>query len=73
MADVYHTFFGIAGLALMGYPNLGKINPTWALPEDVVQRLLAQQQQRREEGSAQGADGPGAEQGADHGLAAGAR
>ena len=31
--DVYHTFFGIAGLALMGYPGLQAINPTFALPQ----------------------------------------
>lgn len=39
MADVYHTFFGIAGLSLMGYPNLAAIDPTWALPVEVVERI----------------------------------
>ncbi|GIL91468.1 hypothetical protein Vretifemale_19070 [Volvox reticuliferus] len=39
MADVYHTFFGIAGLSLMGYPGLAPIDPTWALPVEVVQRV----------------------------------
>lgn len=39
MADVYHTFFGIAGLALMGYPGLAAIDPAWALPVDVVARI----------------------------------
>lgn len=39
MADIYHTYFGIAGLSLMGYPGLVAIDPTWALPVDVVARL----------------------------------
>jgi len=41
MADIYHTFFGIAGLSLMGYPGLKAIDPTWALPCEVVQRIKA--------------------------------
>jgi geranylgeranyl transferase type-2 subunit beta len=42
MADVYHTFFGIAGLSLLGYTaGLKQIDPTYALPLDVVQRLRA--------------------------------
>jgi geranylgeranyl transferase type-2 subunit beta len=43
MVDVYHTFFGIAGLALMGYPGLEAIDPTYALPVSVVQRLKGRQ------------------------------
>ncbi|GAX76230.1 hypothetical protein CEUSTIGMA_g3674.t1 [Chlamydomonas eustigma] len=39
MADVYHTFFGIAGLSLMGYPGLKAIDPTFALPVEVVKRI----------------------------------
>ncbi len=39
MADVYHTYFGIAGLALMGYPGLTQVDPAWALPVEVVQRI----------------------------------
>ncbi len=42
MADVYHTFFGIAGLSLMGYPGLKAIDPTYALPVEVVQRIQKQ-------------------------------
>lgn len=41
MADVYHTFFGIAGLSLMGYEGLGAIDPTYALPVEVVERIKA--------------------------------
>lgn len=43
--DVYHTFFGIAGLSLMGRPGLAPIDPTFALPEEVVQRLQARRRQ----------------------------
>jgi len=42
-ADVYHTFFGICGLSLMEHlskiGNFRKIDPVYALPKDVVQRL----------------------------------
>jgi geranylgeranyl transferase type-2 subunit beta len=48
--DVYHTFFGIAGLSLMGRPGLQPIDPTFALPVDVVQRLRQRQQERRQAG-----------------------
>ena len=48
MADVFHTFFGISGLSLLGYfkeeERLSErvyrdIDPLYALPVDVVQRL----------------------------------
>jgi geranylgeranyl transferase type-2 subunit beta len=43
MADVFHTFFGISGLSLMGYfdESMGyrKIDAIYALPVDVVERL----------------------------------
>jgi geranylgeranyl transferase type-2 subunit beta len=44
MADVFHTFFGIAGLSLLGHLHRGQrvfrqIDPVYALPTDVVQRL----------------------------------
>jgi len=51
MVDVFHTFFGIAGLSLIGYLHkkddkdaglMGKyrkIDPIYALPTDIVQRL----------------------------------
>ncbi len=42
--DAFHTFFGIAALSLMGYPGLEPIDPTYALPVSVMQRLRAQQQ-----------------------------
>lgn len=37
--DVYHTFFGVAGLSLMGFPGLKAVDPVYALPTEVVQRL----------------------------------
>ena len=39
MVDVFHTFFGIAGLSLMGYPGLQSIDPTFALPSAVIERI----------------------------------
>jgi geranylgeranyl transferase type-2 subunit beta len=39
--DVYHTYFGVAGLALMGHPGLKQVDPTLALPVEVVERLKA--------------------------------
>jgi len=45
MPDVYHTFFGIAGLSLLGHLHVKgeegyrKIDPVYALPTDLVQRL----------------------------------
>ena len=40
MVDVYHTFFGVAGLSLMGYPGLKAIDPVLALPVEVVARVM---------------------------------
>lgn len=40
MVDVYHTFFGIAGLSLMGHPGLKDIDPVFALPAEVVKRVM---------------------------------
>ena len=46
MPDVFHTFFGIAGLSLLGHLHkddtkfsFRSIDPLYALPTDVVQRL----------------------------------
>jgi geranylgeranyl transferase type-2 subunit beta len=38
-ADVYHTFFGLAGISLLGRSGLKPIDPTLALPCEVVDRL----------------------------------
>lgn len=52
MADVYHTFFGICGLSLMGHlqkleSSYRSIDPVYALPKDVVERLKLKSQMLR--------------------------
>ena len=49
VADVFHTFFGISGLLLLNFFDLGKtgykqIDPVYALPVEVVERLGLQGQ-----------------------------
>lgn len=34
--DVFHTFFGLCGLSLLGYGDLKMIDPTYAIPKEVV-------------------------------------
>jgi geranylgeranyl transferase type-2 subunit beta len=36
---VYHTFFGLAALSLMGFPGIKQIDPVFALPTYVCERL----------------------------------
>nr|GMC57815.1 geranylgeranyl transferase type-2 subunit beta 1-like [Ipomoea batatas] len=38
--DVFHTYFGVAGLSLLEYPGLKPIDPAYALPIDVVNRII---------------------------------
>jgi geranylgeranyl transferase type-2 subunit beta len=45
LADIFHTFFGISGLSLLGYFGgdekyscFRAIDPTYALPRDVVEK-----------------------------------
>ncbi|XP_062116212.1 geranylgeranyl transferase type-2 subunit beta 1-like [Humulus lupulus] len=38
--DVYHTYFGVAGLSLLEYSGLKAIDPAYALPVDVVNRIF---------------------------------
>lgn len=38
--DVYHTYFGIAGLSLLEYSGLKTIDPAYALPVDVVKQIF---------------------------------
>ena len=52
MCDVFHTFFGIAALSLMGHRGLVPIDPMFALPVETVERLRAR---RRSSQEAQGA------------------
>jgi len=37
--DIYHTFFGLAGLSLMDFEGLKRIDPTLALPVEVVDKI----------------------------------
>lgn len=39
IADVFHTYFGIAGLALLGYPDLEPIDPVYALPARICEQM----------------------------------
>ena len=45
-ADVFHTFFGIAGLALLKSDNVLPIDPAYALPVRTMERLRSQQRQQ---------------------------
>ncbi|CAN6458126.1 unnamed protein product [Victoria cruziana] len=38
--DVFHTFFGVSGLSLLEYPGLKAIDPAYALPVPVVNRIF---------------------------------
>ncbi|KAF8590357.1 terpenoid cyclases/Protein prenyltransferase [Ramaria rubella] len=38
MVDVFHTFFGVAGLSLLGFPNLDDIDPVYCMPVSVIER-----------------------------------
>ncbi|KAJ4824445.1 hypothetical protein Tsubulata_039812 [Turnera subulata] len=38
--DVFHTYFGVAGLSLLEYGGLKAIDPAYALPVDVVNRVF---------------------------------
>ncbi|KAI8987664.1 terpenoid cyclases/protein prenyltransferase alpha-alpha toroid [Mycotypha africana] len=39
MVDVFHTNFGIAGLSLLGYKGLKKVDPVYCLPSYVIDRI----------------------------------
>jgi len=39
LADVFHTYFGLAGLSLLGYPGFPAIDPVYALPVSTCKRL----------------------------------
>ncbi|XP_037497044.1 geranylgeranyl transferase type-2 subunit beta 1 isoform X2 [Jatropha curcas] len=38
--DVFHTYFGVAGLSLLEYPGIKAIDPAYALPVDVVNKIF---------------------------------
>lgn len=39
VADPFHTVFGLAALSLLGYENVQKVNPTYCMPQHVIDRL----------------------------------
>ncbi|KAJ3074352.1 hypothetical protein HK102_005811 [Quaeritorhiza haematococci] len=39
LPDVFHTLFGVAGLSMLGYPNLKEIDPRYCMPRYVTARL----------------------------------
>ena len=39
VADVFHTLFGVAGLALLGEPGLEHVDPTYCMPSRITERL----------------------------------
>ncbi|KAI4471381.1 geranylgeranyl transferase type beta subunit [Holotrichia oblita] len=39
VADPYHTLFGLAALSLLGYSNIKSVNPTYCMPQEVIDRL----------------------------------
>jgi len=41
--DVFHTFFGLCGLSLMGYFELKKIDATYAIPVECVGNFLKEE------------------------------
>ena len=39
VADVFHTLFGIAGLSMLGYAGLQKVDPVYCMPIAVLEKL----------------------------------
>eukprot|EP00013_Stygamoeba_regulata_P027592 CAMPEP_0177656012 /NCGR_PEP_ID=MMETSP0447-20121125/15305_1 /TAXON_ID=0 /ORGANISM="Stygamoeba regulata, Strain BSH-02190019" /LENGTH=336 /DNA_ID=CAMNT_0019160033 /DNA_START=187 /DNA_END=1197 /DNA_ORIENTATION=+ len=39
VVDVYHTFFGIGGLSMTGYPDLVAVDPAFAMPCPLLKRI----------------------------------
>ncbi|KAH6904881.1 rab geranylgeranyltransferase [Coprinopsis sp. MPI-PUGE-AT-0042] len=37
MVDVFHTLFGVAGLSLLGHPNLVDLDPVYCMPAKLMQ------------------------------------
>ncbi|KAF3505472.1 hypothetical protein F2Q69_00000496 [Brassica cretica] len=38
--DIYHTYFGVAGLSLLEYRGVKAMDPAYALPVDVINRII---------------------------------
>ena len=41
--DVFHTFFGLCGLSLLGYGELNLIDPTYAIPKENMKSFLPEE------------------------------
>ncbi|XP_050504058.1 geranylgeranyl transferase type-2 subunit beta isoform X1 [Diabrotica virgifera virgifera] len=39
IADPFHTIFGLAALSLLGHDSVKKVNPTYCMPQEVIDRL----------------------------------
>lgn len=39
VADVFHTHFGVAGLSLLGYDGLKRVDPSYCMPVEITQKL----------------------------------
>ncbi|KAI0246996.1 terpenoid cyclases/protein prenyltransferase alpha-alpha toroid [Lactifluus subvellereus] len=39
MADVFHTLFGVAGLSLLGYPELDDVDLVYCMPTSLIERM----------------------------------
>ena len=39
MVDVFHTWFGVAGLSLLGYPGLDDLDPVYCMPASLIERM----------------------------------
>uniref|UniRef100_A0A1B6GAS2 Geranylgeranyl transferase type-2 subunit beta n=1 Tax=Cuerna arida TaxID=1464854 RepID=A0A1B6GAS2_9HEMI len=39
MSDPFHTLFGVAGLSLLGNTELAPVNPTYCMPQSLIDRL----------------------------------
>ncbi|PBP25811.1 hypothetical protein BUE80_DR003258 [Diplocarpon rosae] len=40
VVDVFHTVFGIAGLSLLGYPDLEEVDPVYCMPRKIIEREI---------------------------------
>ncbi|XP_054271296.1 geranylgeranyl transferase type-2 subunit beta-like [Macrosteles quadrilineatus] len=45
MPDPFHTLFGVAALSLLGNTELAQVNPTYCMPQSVIDRLGLRPQQ----------------------------
>ncbi|KAJ8979381.1 hypothetical protein NQ317_003080 [Molorchus minor] len=39
IADPFHTCFGIAAMSLLGHDSIQQVNPTYCMPQHVIDRL----------------------------------